>query len=162
MYVIINRVIHISTCIILICVLCVCVLWDLGNIISYCRASFTSIKSSWWVAQTAWRVLYSNAKWWTHRLFISTVSVYDVRNHAHHIAPLPWILKPAVCSLLHVYMERRITMLISPAIRALPVELHKLLAWTQSGKHSICFSQWFNIQNHTIRLSQVSHLHCLQ
>ena len=39
----------------------------------------------------------------------------------------------------HCYMECHVTTHISLALRALPVELHKLLAWTQIGKHSICF-----------------------
>ena len=47
-----------------VCV-CVCFLRDLGNGMLYRCAPFVIMKSfSCRVAQTAWRVPYSNAKWW--------------------------------------------------------------------------------------------------
>ena len=74
-------------CIILIRLLrvSVCPLWDLGNRMSCGHTSFTSAKSfTWRLAQTAWRVLHSNARWWTLHLPFSAVWTYDVWNHAHH------------------------------------------------------------------------------
>ena len=56
----------------------------------------------------------------------------------------------------------RITMLILLALRALPVELHKLLAWMQGGKCFVCLSLWCDVWNHTIRLSHVSCSHRFQ
>ena len=57
---------------------------------------FASIKGfSWQVAQTAWRVPYSNAKWWMCRSPFFAVSAYNV--HA-----LSRLLKPAIHSLLHI------------------------------------------------------------
>ena len=45
--------------------------------------SFTSLKSfAWQVAQTAWRVPYSNIKWWTCHLPFSVVSTCNIQNHA--------------------------------------------------------------------------------
>ena len=106
--------------------------------------TFHQRKSSWRVSQTAWWVPYSNAKWWMPRLPFSAVSTCYVQNHAHYVVHTMWLLKLAICSLIHETSYHQAHFICA---KSFACRVAKQLAWIQSGKRSVCLSLLFNIRS---------------